>query len=365
MSLVLQLQGTAGNAAVTEALLERAGEGARGRRRGALTPSDSTTLEAAGDAARGRRRRPQAESAGHAALERRRSPQAKFEGAIRAQDWAELAQLLSDNSPTDGDASSWLLGHPWMLGVLLTLTADQLRYVDDATRRLGLDVAFPRQVIGEALMANGVFDEQAEPGRGYGEVTVTKEALVQDARKDDRYRYGFHVDFMPGEAADAEEIAFIQTVQVIDSDTEANVSPHSETRMIRNRAKVDRVNGKEQGWYGMADDGTGQSNFTPWVRGGKTPASMYDYPSWNRPNCDWSFETSVVCRKGRDAGMVYAVIHWGFSVGADLKVTPKPHQIFNKPSKAFGSAVNAWNSQTAMSVQSRNAPGQKPLPVVR
>jgi hypothetical protein len=73
---------------------------------------------------------------------------------------------------------------------------------------------------------------------------------------------------------DAEEIGFIQTVQVIDSDTKANLSPNSETRMIRDRTKIDRLAGKEQGWYGMQADETGQRNSTPWVRGGTAPASI-------------------------------------------------------------------------------------------
>ncbi|GAA1237496.1 hypothetical protein [Pseudonocardia alaniniphila] len=354
--LVLQLQRTAGNAAVTSSLSGG----------GTLIPSDPA-VEAAGETARGRRRRPQTETAGQVAQDRRRSPQEKFTGAVGAQDWAEVAQLLSDIAPVEGDASSWLLGHPWMFDALDALTADQLRYVDDATRRLDLDVSLPREAITVVLMGKGVFDEQAEPGRGYGEVTVQREGLVQDGRRarDGRYRYGFQVAFQPSDAVDAEEIAFIQTVQVIDSDTKANLSPNSETRMIRDRTKIDRLNGKEQGWYGMKDDGSGQANFTPWVRGGTTPASMYDYPSWTQPSCEWSFETSVVCRKGADAGKVYAVIHWGFTVAADLKIAPKPHQIFNKPSRTFGSAINAWNSQTKLSAGSRNAPGQKPLPELR
>ena len=367
VGLVLHLQRVAGNAAVTRSLVEQAGEGSSRQPGETSIASDSTLAETAGEAARARRRPPQTEAAGVAAQGRRRSPQARFNGAIDVQDWAEVAQLLSDIAPAEGDASSWLLGHPWMYAALDTLTADQLRYVDDATRRLDLDVTVPREVIGVVLMGKGVFDEQAEPGRGYGEVSVLEERLVHDARKakDGRYRYGFHIAFEPSDAVDAEEIGFIQTVQVIDSDTKANLSPNSETRMIRDRTKIDRLAGKEQGWYGMQKDETGQRNFTPWVRGGTAPASMYDYPSWTQPSCEWSFETSVVCRKGADAGKVYAVIHWGFTVAADLKVTRKPHQIFNKPSQAFGSAVNAWNSQTKLSEQNRNAPGQKPLPELR
>lgn len=91
---------------------------------------------------------------------------------------------------------------------------------------------------------------------------------------------------------------------------------------------------------------------------------MHDAPSSDIPG-DYSFETSVVCRKGNDAGKVYAVIVWGFTVDQDLKVTRKKGRIFNKPTKEFGRAVDAWNRQAEGPVEKRNAPGQKPLPALR
>jgi hypothetical protein len=213
--------------------------------------------------------------AGRAAQERRRSPRAKFEDAIRAEDWEGLAQLLSDITPTEGDALPWLLTHPWMLGVLPELTADQLRYLDDETRRLGLDVAFPRQVIREAMAAQGVFDDQTEPGKGYGEVTVEKDFVLKQGMRDEHnFRYWFQATFMPGGATNAEEIAFVQTVRAVDSDTGANISPYGEVRMADDATKVDCMNGKKHGWYGMSNDGTRSMIFRPWVRGARAPAFM-------------------------------------------------------------------------------------------
>jgi hypothetical protein len=112
----------------------------------------------------------------------------------------------------------------------------------------------------------------------------------------------------------------------------------------------------------MSDAEAGGSTMKLWTKGSRDPAWMRDTPSAAKGNREYHFETSVVCRKGADAGKVYAVVTWGFTVDATLKITPKKSEVFNKPSPEFDAAVAAWNAQAAGAEADRNAPGQKTLP---
>jgi hypothetical protein len=116
---------------------------------------------------------------------------------------------------------------------------------------------------------------------------------------------------------------------------------------------------------GMGDGGIPFGTFRPWVRGSNEPAWMVDRPGSTTGNCEWFFETSVVCRRGRDAGKVYAVLTWGFKVDANLKITPMAPQIYNKPSPEFEAAVKIWNDQATGPLEKRNAPHQRTLPEMR
>ena len=91
---------------------------------------------------------------------------------------------------------------------------------------------------------------------------------------------------------------------------------------------------------------------------------MQDRSSWNQPNTTWQFETMVVCRCGADAGTVYAVLTWGFTVDADLTLTEHAQTVTNKQSPEATAAVGTWNDQAAGSTADRNAPGQMSLPAL-
>jgi hypothetical protein len=92
---------------------------------------------------------------------------------------------------------------------------------------------------------------------------------------------------------------------------------------------------------------------------------MQDRASWNQPNTTWQFETMVVCRSGADAGRVYAVVTWGFTVDADLKLTEQARTVTNKQSTEATTAVSKWNDQAAGSAVDRNAPDQMSLPALK
>jgi hypothetical protein len=322
---VLELQRTAGNAAIARALVQRNGAGVTAK-----------------------------------------TPEQECDDAVKAEDWARVAQLLTDNRPGIFGWFASFLWTPWVQAKLAALTPDQLRYLDDAARRSAIADAWLRTAIKAQLTAKTGAAARAEPGKGYGvvegKVTLKEDGdLTLSPKKPFKLR--FETTFTPLAAAvDADEIAFIQTVRNVKSTTGANASPYGAKRMTPDHTKVDRLTGREQGWYGMNDNETGGATLRPWVKGGADPAWTRDTPSAVDPGEDWHFETAVVCRKGADAGKVYAVITWGFTIDADLKVTPKPHTIWNKPTDEFDKAVEAWNTQTAGPEADRNAPGQKPLP---
>ncbi|GAA3107710.1 hypothetical protein GCM10010464_83290 [Pseudonocardia yunnanensis] len=298
--------------------------------------------------------------------------------AIAAGNWGHVVRLLSGlpSSPTPEqiDESSGRKLEEWQTGTLASLKPDQLRYLDDAAQRSGLSTSRLRSAIAAQLSTADVGAEQAEPGKGYGTVEVL-ESKIQHG--DDRtrprrpFKYVFEFEFRPGPAAHAGEIGIIQTVRVVDSHTRDNVTSQGIARMTPNHVAIDRAGGMKQGWYGMKDDGKKTfPNVELWVRKssvwkrGNSRAWLHDGPSSDRGNRDYEFEASVVCRKGPDEGKVYAVVVWGFTVDANLKVTVKQFQVFNKPSPDFTQAVAAWNAQAAGPVSARSAPYQSPLPTV-
>ncbi|MGH3813565.1 MAG: hypothetical protein ACRDUV_14120, partial [Pseudonocardiaceae bacterium] len=114
------------------------------------------------------------------------------------------------------------------------------------------------------------------------------------------------------------------------------------------------------------DNGMGSGTLTVWKKSAPaTPAKMRDRASWNQPNTTWQFETMAVCRSGADAGKVYAVVTWGFTVDTDLKLTEQARMVTNKQSTEATTAVGQWNDQAAGSAVGRNAPGQMSLPALK
>lgn len=313
--LILQLQRSAGNAAVQRALLQRNPPGTATRRKSA--------------------------------------EEQQCDAAIAAEDWAAAVPLLAARKP-------------WALNKLAGRTVEQLRYLDDAVRRANVADPWLGTTIKARMVALGLAPSRQGPGTGYGRVegkegTVVDGDAVSTPKKN--FKYPFEVSFWPA-AADvrADEIAFIQSARIVNTTTGDNDSPYGQKRMTPDHTKVDRLSGREQGWYGMSDAETGGATMKLWTKGSRDPAWMRDTPSAAKGNRDYHFETSVVCRKGADAGKVYAVVTWGFTVDAALKVTPKRSKVFNKPSPEFDEAVAAWNTQAAGPAADRNAPGQKPLP---
>ena len=123
--MILQLQQSAGNAAVARQLLLR----------------DGPAVKAKG-------------------IEK------QFDDAIKNKFWNLLASLLDGNR--DAGAKK-----------LATLGIDQLRILDDAARRIGLADQWLRTEVKTKLKAKGLTDKQAEPGMAYGKVEA-KETVKEN-----------------------------------------------------------------------------------------------------------------------------------------------------------------------------------------
>ncbi|MGH3773031.1 MAG: hypothetical protein ACRDRW_16830 [Pseudonocardiaceae bacterium] len=290
------------------------------------------------------------------------SPQEKaFDDAVTSGDWATAATSLAK------------LTMP--ATTLSPLTIDQLRLLQDAvirTRRgLGGAGIVLHLAVAAELQHKGVPAAKVAAGTAFGKLeTRVDEKIDGDKATGTPHAYKIHITFTPDTAVvDADEIAFIQTTRLVETGSGANKDPKetNKRRHTPSATSVDRLSGKKQGWYGMmTDDGTGSGTLTVWKKSAPaTPATMRDRSSWNQPNTTWQFETMVACRSGADAGTVYVVVTWGFTVDADLKLTEQARMVTNKQSTEATSAVAKWNDQAAGSIANRNAPDQLPLPALR
>jgi hypothetical protein len=283
-----------------------------------------------------------------------------FDDAVTSDDWATAATSLAK------------LTMP--ATKLPPLTVDQLRLLQDAVTRahpVSGGVGSVLQVaIAVELQAKGVPAAKADAGTAFGKSeTRVDEKIDGDRAMGTWYAYKINIKFTPDTAViDADEIAFIQTARLVETASGANKHPDEKIkkRQTLSATNVDRLRGRKQGWYGMMmDNGTASGTLTVWKKSAPTtPAQMQDRVGWNQPNTTWQFETMAVCRAGTDAGKVYAVVTWGFTVDANLKLTEQAPTVTNKQSPEATAAVAKWNDQAAGSPFYRNAPDQIPLPAL-
>jgi hypothetical protein len=330
---VLRLQRTVGNGAVT-VMRARSGPDAPPPAPGVSLPSPPRPIVSLGDK--------------------------PFDDAVTSGDWATAATSLAKLAmPTTK---------------LPPLTIDQLRLLQDAVTRShsvlgGVGIELQLAITVE-LQNKGVPAAKVAAGAAFGKLeTKVEERIDGDKATGALYAYKINITFTPDTAAiDADEIAFIQTTRLVETTSGSN-EDHKETNKKRQTplaTSVDRIRGRKQGWYGMTmDNGMGSGTLTVWKKSAPaTPATMRDRASWNQPNTTWQFETMVVCRSGADTGKVYAVLTWGFTVDADLKLTEQTQTVTNKQSTEATAAVSKWNDQAAGSAVHRNAPGQISLPAL-
>ncbi|MGH4021332.1 MAG: hypothetical protein ACRDT0_19305 [Pseudonocardiaceae bacterium] len=283
-----------------------------------------------------------------------------FDDAVGLGDWAT--------------ATTSLARLPVPVRKLSHLTIDQLRMLQDGVIRarsvLGGVGTVLKLAIAAELQGKGVPAAKLSAGTAFGRLeTTVRERADGDLVTGTRYRYKIGISFAPDTSVvDADEIAFIQTVRLVETATGSNNNFHAKStqRQTPSATSVDRYRGQRQGWYGMKDDGTGGSALTVWKKSGPaTPATMQDHAGWNRPNTTWEFESMAVCRSGTDIGTVYVVVTWGFTVDAGLELIEHARTVTNKQSTEATAAVSKWNDQAAGGAFDRNALFQMPLLALR
>ncbi len=283
-----------------------------------------------------------------------------FDDAVRLGDWTTAATSLAK------------LAMP--ATKLAPLTIDQLRLLQDAVTRArcvlgGVGIVLQLAIAVE-LQSKGVPAAKIAAGTAFGKLeTKVSEWIDGDQATGTWYSYEINIAFTPDlTVVDAAEIAFIQTIRLVETVSGSNKDPEqtSKKRQTPLATSVDRRSGKKQGWYGLKDDETSSSMLTVWKKSAPAmPATMQDRASWNEPNTTWQFETMVACRAGKDIGKVYVVVTWGFSVDADLKLTEQAPTVTNKQSSEATTAVRKWNDQAAGSMFDRNTSGQMSLPALK
>jgi hypothetical protein len=162
-------------------------------------------------------------------------------------------------------------------------------------------------------------------------------------------------------------------VQELD-DKGANAEPRKEFtgRETKDHTMVDAVT--KGGMVGYDNSGKpysvpppGEKKDVPIVDPGSSPkplksATTNDWPTWNKPNMKWSFETAAVAKAGKDSGKIYGAITWGFDSDKDNKLKSHTPGFNGTTSKSFGEAVDAWNKQAAGPKADRADPDQQNLP---
>jgi hypothetical protein len=244
------------------------------------------------------------------------TPEEELEKAFFDDDWDRIVALTATRSS------------PSAVKRIAGLSVDELRYLDDAIRRADQEGSQLAKVVKSEFDAKKVPDKQQAPGAGYGKLEF-KNTFTDDGNPKSRprksARYGFEIKFMPNylTIGSAEEIGFIQNVRVVDLDTGANRAANGKDRLASDMWHVDRLEGKDQGWYGMSDEGGNtDKKMRLWQKSDwDEPAWMKDVPSKSKGNVQFQAETAIVCSKGFHAGKVYATVHWGFEVDNDLVVT--------------------------------------------
>jgi hypothetical protein len=222
--------------------------------------------------------------------------------------------------------------------------------------------AMPRLRSGLAISRCG--KGQRVDGNRYGYWNIDQ-GTSDGSGPNTQYASDTDIYFNPNkDTVNCSEISFIQAVQRnFAGGGTAETRPIPLGRQTASGWKVDRLIGKQLGWYGYNDGGRAGDLVEP----GSSPdntAHMHDVPNWSVGNTSWSFETCAVCKSGHDSNTAYGCLTWGFDADANSTLTKHVPAHHDRPSADFTAALGAWNAQAAGPAAQRNAPAQSPLPAL-
>lgn len=153
---------------------------------------------------------------------------------------------------------------------------------------------------------------------------------------------------------DCQTICYVQIVRIIDRDTGNFLAPNSDqqSRIVTGQATtalngwaVDRLSGRNWGYYGRNNDGSFASTLTP--GSGTTTATLRDTPSgW--PDNSWFDAVSVPVCIDNNSGCVNRLLgyyYWLFVVNQGGNVGDPFHEIgVTWHRDAFDLSVAEWNT---------------------
>ena len=146
------------------------------------------------------------------------------------------------------------------------------------------------------------------------------------------------IEFEPDpDVCEATSIAFVQTVSMLAGKKSVDNRDDMPGRFNSKKQGIDRPDKSTSGFYSASGGGfnklTGYSGVQPGISSGGTmvPAIMVDTPDGVTENVTYSYETSIVAKEGTDAGFVYAVVLWSFTVNGAMKVVPNPVELKQVP----------------------------------
>ena len=209
-----------------------------------------------------------------------------------------------------------------------------------------------------------MLQREAIAGNKFGHWDLTQ-VNTNGANSSAIYASEVNIAFKPEAAtADATEIAFVQNVQILDSGNQSFENRDNfKNRMTDDGSTIDRVADRKYGYYGYNNDGNASATTKPGTTATKppTPATMYDKPSFNKPETKWSFEAAATAKTGADAGTIYGALQWGFDVDKDNKLTSHKAKHLDKQTAGFDKAVAKWNEQAKGDESKRNHKDQVEL----
>jgi Domain of unknown function (DUF4157) len=189
------------------------------------------------------------------------------------------------------------------------------------------------------------------------------------------YKSDATITFTPNEkTVHADEIAFVQTVRVVDQKgDDARPKPSNAARATADHTSVDSVT--QHGWYGYREGKPasytpkGRKSPVPITEPGRCPppkaAIMRDTPEGVALNIVESFEAAAVAKSGADAGKIYGAVTWGFDADGSGHLTAHPPALKGGGvSSSFKDAVKKWNDQAAGKASMKEHPDQEPLPAL-
>jgi RHS repeat-associated protein len=122
---------------------------------------------------------------------------------------------------------------------------------------------------------------------------------------------------------------------------------------------VDRLPGRESGWYGQKNKNQGGGYNTSEIKYKGNSVVYYDKPGSNSvlsndQGVEWEFQTFAIERKG-NGGQVLGGVKWGFTVDTEGHVisSAKLRQVTSLGD--FRGAINAWNDQADLDDVSQKA----------